>query len=87
MSHHRWSGWPGAWCLDCGCADPYEQAMADNKLRLPDDLDSGRPVIWDDEREEITVIGLMVCWEPGSMRFDPYAARDGRRPNYEGMNA
>lgn len=21
---HHWSGWPGAWCLDCGCADPTE---------------------------------------------------------------
>lgn len=21
---HRWSGWPGAWCLDCGCEDPRE---------------------------------------------------------------
>jgi len=21
---HRWSGWPGAWCLDCGQEDPRE---------------------------------------------------------------
>ena len=21
---HRWSGWPGAWCLDCGAEDPRE---------------------------------------------------------------
>lgn len=21
---HRWSGWPGAWCLDCGREDPTE---------------------------------------------------------------
>ena len=25
---HRWSGWPGAWCLDCGVPDPFEEAMA-----------------------------------------------------------
>lgn len=28
---HRWSGWPGAWCLDCGKFDPMEQALADGK--------------------------------------------------------
>ena len=21
---HRWSGWPGAWCLDCGALDVDE---------------------------------------------------------------
>ena len=21
---HRWSGWPGSWCLDCGISDPTE---------------------------------------------------------------
>lgn len=26
---HRWSGWPGAWCLDCGMEDPMEIALAD----------------------------------------------------------
>jgi hypothetical protein len=25
----RWSGWPGAWCLDCGRSDPREDALAD----------------------------------------------------------
>ena len=24
MSEHRWSGWPGAWCLDCGIEDARE---------------------------------------------------------------
>ena len=27
---HRWSGWPGAFCLDCFIDDPLEQAVADN---------------------------------------------------------
>ena len=22
--HHWWSGWPGAWCMGCGCDDPQE---------------------------------------------------------------
>lgn len=25
---HRWSGWPGAWCLDCGIEDPVEHDIA-----------------------------------------------------------
>ena len=24
----RWSGWPGAWCMWCGCADPNEIELA-----------------------------------------------------------
>ena len=28
MSEHRWSGWPGAWCLDCGAEDPREMLLA-----------------------------------------------------------
>jgi hypothetical protein len=60
--NHRWSGWPGAWCLDCGQDDPAEIALADGKfdddgLLLPDAL---RP-------EDV-----QPCTEPGSGRFDPY---------------
>ena len=28
MKEHRWSGWPGAWCLDCGVEDADELAIA-----------------------------------------------------------
>lgn len=35
---HRWSGWPGAWCLDCGCEDANEIALADG-LDVPDGVD------------------------------------------------
>lgn len=64
---HRWSGWPGAWCLDCGREDPVEQALADGKvddngLLLPDALS-------DDDKAS--------CPEPGSKRHDPYARRAG----------
>lgn len=31
VDEHRWSGWPGAWCLDCGCEDPREIACADGE--------------------------------------------------------
>lgn len=32
MAEHRWSGWPGAYCLDCGAKDPREIAMADGSI-------------------------------------------------------
>jgi hypothetical protein len=28
MAEHRWSGWPGAFCLNCGAEDPREIALA-----------------------------------------------------------
>jgi predicted RNA-binding Zn-ribbon protein involved in translation (DUF1610 family) len=28
---HRWSGWPGAFCLKCGAPHMLEQALADDK--------------------------------------------------------
>lgn len=31
---HDWSGWPGAWCLDCGIEDPMELALADGDFDL-----------------------------------------------------
>jgi hypothetical protein len=58
MSEHRWSGWPGAWCLDCGCEDPREIALA-NGLQDDDGLVRVDPA-------------LMACPEPGSNRFNPY---------------
>jgi len=24
---HRWSGWPGAWCMDCGTEDKDEVCL------------------------------------------------------------
>lgn len=64
VAAHRWSGWPGAWCLDCGCSDPTEIGIgqgfgfdADGKaVPLP-------PEHWG-----------APCPEPGSKRHDPYAA-------------
>lgn len=32
MSEHKWSGWPGAFCLNCGAEDPLEIALADGRL-------------------------------------------------------
>lgn len=62
MTEHRWSGWPGAWCLDCGCDDPREIALANGDF----DVDkNGMP--------DIKVSAeRMECKEPGSNRSNPY---------------
>jgi hypothetical protein len=62
MPEHRWSGWPGAWCLDCGAADPREDALAEGNC-----TEDGIAII--DE-------SLLECKEPGSNRFNPYAKRE-----------
>jgi len=35
---HRWSGWPGAWCLDCGIeweADLDDERKPDPRINQP----------------------------------------------------
>ena len=66
---HRWSGWPGAWCLDCGVEDPYETALADGKIVFSDDM---RRFWFTDPAEEERCKELLICKEPGSNRFNPY---------------
>lgn len=53
---HRWSGWPGAWCLDCGVEDPVELCAAD-----------GHPMDCTQEKCQPT-----ECPEPNSHNHDPY---------------
>ncbi len=62
MAEHRWSGWPGAWCLDCGCEDPREIALADGDFEFDN---AGMPIV------SVTA-EQMECKEPHSGRFDPY---------------
>lgn len=62
---HRWSGWPGAWCLDCGIGDPLEQALADGFGF--DDL--GNPTVLPSQ------YSAGSCPEPGSRRHDPYGRK------------
>lgn len=69
MAEHRWSGWPGAWCLDCGCDDPYEIALAcGDCIEVKDDSPMGF-------HYEFPNVVPTECPEPGSGRNDPYAAR------------
>jgi hypothetical protein len=54
---HKWSGWPGAICLNCGISDPIEEALADN---LFDPLTD----IWKDEKQEEITMWKMSCCPP-----------------------
>ena len=64
---HRWSGWPGAWCLDCGKADMLE-------LGLSSQCRDCRA----SEGEDGTMIFVPClfhsnppCREPGSRKHEP----------------
>lgn len=72
MIEHRWSGWPGAWCLDCGCSDPMEDASALGHMDWSFDVD-GNPVAVKIKPEFANLYeGRGSCPEPGSKRHDPY---------------
>ena len=63
---HRWSGWPGAWCLDCGCEDPYERAFGDNNfIEVEDDSDMGFHYEFPNVKET-------DCPCPNTYGYDPY---------------
>ncbi len=69
MSEHRWSGWPGAWCLDCGAEDQRELCAADcswitEVLAAELDGKSPPPPCSKHQNNE--------CEEPGSNRCNPY---------------
>jgi hypothetical protein len=66
---HRWSGWPGAWCLDCGIEDPHETALATGDyVEVADDSEMGFHF-------EFPNVRLEACPCPGEGRFDPYRDR------------
>ncbi len=63
---HRWSGWPGAWCLDCGAEDAREVCLAG--IHRPEQFR---------QPETDPLIGDHTCLndpcpEPGSNRHNPY---------------
>jgi hypothetical protein len=69
LKHHRWSGWPGAWCLDCGIADPFEECIG--SCDIPCDS-NGMPIIG---QCKIHAAGAPQC--PSYMKglFDPYKTK------------
>lgn len=40
---HRWSGWPEAWCLDCGVEDPREIDFSNGGNGNVDETDCSEP--------------------------------------------
>jgi hypothetical protein len=76
MSECRWSGWPGAYCLDCGREDPRETTLADGMLYFvcalgptcpcTDPIDCGNLVA------VLETDLSLECAEPGSNRHNPY---------------
>lgn len=67
-NEHSWSGWPGAWCLNCGQEDQNEICMAECS-DIVEKLERG-------ERCDKHVNG--PCPEPGSNRCNPYVHRGTR---------
>jgi len=47
VGKHRWSGWPGAWCLDCGCEDPSEICIGGGEV--PDDHPGWKDCLYKDK--------------------------------------
>lgn len=73
MSGHRWSGWPGAWCLDCGAEDLIEIAIGEGYY----DPYSGA---WADGVSPADYdVGACPC--PGEGRADPYRAAANMPPD------
>lgn len=62
MKAHRWSGWPGAFCLDCGSDDPMENALALGWVHfLGTDDDGIGPMRFDTPEHEREVAGAQEC--------------------------
>lgn len=76
---HRWSGWPGAWCLDCGISDPWEAALANGDIEVICQAGGEYP-FYRDEEAKARIEALRYCPEPGSKRHDPYARADEQKP-------
>lgn len=78
MTAHRWSGWPGAWCLDCGIEDQNEICIAEHSVIL--ECVEGH-VMCEEGHEmrrcDVHVNGPCPC--PGEGHCDPYMRNEKRR--------
>lgn len=66
---HRWSGWPGAWCLDCGAECKAELACCDPRY----DVETGE---WEGGSCPPEYV-QEPCPCQGSRHCDPYATLTG----------
>jgi hypothetical protein len=76
MAECRWSGWPGAWCLDCGRDDPRENMLGDNRVDFICELTECKCGHPDSDCDHFRVKFhdpfTLECSEPGSNRHNPY---------------
>jgi hypothetical protein len=74
---HRWSGWPGAWCLDCGQEDQNEICIGEHDAGLL--CVKGHMQCEEHELVRCVVHVNGPCPSPGQRLADPYALTDERR--------
>jgi hypothetical protein len=70
MAEHRWSGWPGAWCLDCGAEDAGEACLAEECFGVISCV-RGHTQCTDHPQAECRHKNT-PCPTPGAGNFDPY---------------
>lgn len=71
---HRWSGWPGAWCLDCGQQDEMEICIAthaDSVMCI-----QGHVMCEEHPPNRCKEHVNGPCPTPGQRLADPYTARE-----------
>ena len=72
---HRWSGWPGAFCLLCGCGDPAEAGNY-GEFPMPSDLDKPTPEELEAEKKWWANVDEKLGNCPGNPQLlDPYEVR------------
>lgn len=71
---HRFSGWPGAWCLDCGSPDPFEIALGRGHMDVTIDESTGEynGVVWTHPKLKKKFEQYTICKQHGANRFNPY---------------
>lgn len=67
---HKWSGWPGAWCLDCGVEDQLEICLGDSCPHSPYPVPPGEPEI-----PPCPVHKNGPCLQKGKDLFNPYVKK------------
>ena len=65
---HKWSGWPGAWCLNCGIEDQVEIAIGDGVYNPYTNE-------WSDKQREIDCMTAMRECHGEEDSFNPYVNR------------
>lgn len=73
MSQHRWCGWPGAGCLDCGAEDQNEICIGAHSVILQ--CVEGHVMCDEHEPQRCAEHVNAPCPYPGEGRADPYRRR------------